>query len=248
MEGRRDVDSTNTDPHIILAIDFDGTMMQDDVGDTLFQTFGEFEPVHSELLSGKMSVAEYYQRSAQLLRPELTPAAMHEFAMERQVDPGLVPLVNFCEEHAISVVVVSDGFDAYIRPVLDGVNLSNLPVHCNTLSFLEGAWVPQFPGATESCSCFCASCKRNAVLGHVDDRDILIYVGDGLSDTCAARHADIIFAKKKLAAWCNEERLPHHTYRTLFDVQRILATRVATSDLRSRRQALLARRSAFASE
>ena len=242
------VASSPTDRTIVVALDFDGTMTVDDVGDTLFQRFGSFEPIHTELLEGRMTVAEYYRRSVDMLTQELTPDRLQSFSATCEIDHGLPDLVAFCTQQRMEVIVVSDGFDAYIMPILHDNALSDLTVHCNQLTFTNGRWHPHFPGASESCSCYCASCKRNAVLSHIDEKDILIYIGDGLSDTCAARHADIIFAKGKLAAWCNEERLPHHTFKTLHDVRRVLAQRVAIDDIRQRRQAVLARASAFTSE
>ena len=248
MARRVAVASTPTDRRLHLFLDFDGTITVRDTGDDLFRTFGQFEPIHSELLNGEMTVATYYRRSAVMLRDELTLEAIHEWANTREVDAGLQDLVALCRLYGVQVAVASDGFNVYIEPILERSGVGELPVHCNVLQPADGGWETSFPGASESCSCFCASCKRNAVLQHVGENDIVIYVGDGRSDTCAARHADLIFAKDHLAAWCNEERIPHHPYKTLQDVRRILAGRLATGDLKPRRQAVLARADAVRSE
>ena len=241
--------STPTDRRVHLVLDFDGTITVRDTGDDLFRTFGQFEPIHSQLLDGEMSVAEYYRRSAAMLRTGLTLDEVHDWADQREVDPGLVDLVALCHRHNVNVVVASDGFDVYIHSILERAAVSGVDVHCNSLERdSEGRWTARFPGASESCSCFCASCKRNAVLQHLGEGDIVIFVGDGRSDTCAARHADLIFAKDHLAAWCNEERIPHHPFKTLHDVLRILAARFATGNLKPRRQAVLARNEAVKGE
>jgi 2-hydroxy-3-keto-5-methylthiopentenyl-1-phosphate phosphatase len=86
------------------------------------------------------------------------------------------------------------------------------------------------------------------VLGESHEDDVIVYIGDGRSDTCAVQHADVVFAKDYLAAWCTEQRIPHHPYRTLSDVQRILASKLATGALRQRRQAVLARKAAYLEE
>ena len=229
-------------------LDFDGTITVRDTGDDLFRTFGEFEPLHSQLLAGEMSVREYYKASAQRLRQDLRPDEITAFALTRDVDPGFAALVDLCRDNGAHVIVASDGFDAYIGPLLESVGYGDVEVYCNILDFTNGTWDVRFPGATDACSCFCASCKRNAVLQHVGESDIVVYVGDGRSDTCAARHADIILATSHLAAWCTEERIPHHPFKTLHDVRRILASRFATSDLKPRRQAVLARKAAIEAE
>ena len=68
---------------------------------------------------------------------------------------------------------------------------------------------------------------------------LYVYIGDGRSDTCAASHADIIFAKGALAAFCNERRIPHYTFHTFFDVVRIFKKIVGTKQMKHRRQAEL---------
>lgn len=242
--------STPTRPNtkkIHVVLDFDGTVSVDDVGDLLFKTFGQFEPIHSELLEGKISVAEYYRQSVQLLNDTCTPEKLLEWAIDCEVDPGFVDLVKLCRDREASVSIVSDGFDVYIKPIIEKAGVGLVEVSCNRLSWNKG-WTPQFPGATESCSCFCASCKRNEVIGKVADGDVLVYVGDGMSDRCAAEHSDIVFAKDSLAAYCTEKRIPHHPFKTLHDVQRMMSTRFARKDFPRRRQALLARQAAFISE
>jgi len=242
------VASTPTDRRIHLVLDFDGTITLRDTGDELFRTFGQFEPIHTELLDGQMTVAEYYRRSVAMLPAELTPEQVHAWALTMDVDPGMEALVALCRRNRILVAIASDGFDVYIEPILRQAGLADIPVFSNRLVHSERGWSAVFPGATESCTCFCASCKRNAVLRALAEDDLLIYVGDGRSDTCAARHADVIFAKHHLAAWCTQERVPHHPFRTLHDVHRILAGHLATNSLRPRRQAHLARAAAVAAE
>lgn len=251
MEYLANVDSTPTTKHeplVHVALDFDGTITVRDTGDDLFRTFGQFEPLHSDLLNGAMTVAEYYQRSVRALTPEATPESLQAFALQRDVDPGMQALIDLCSQNHVRVSIVSDGFDVYIRPILEQFGCGHLLVFCNTLRYVDSAWEVAFPGASESCTCFSASCKRNAVLRDVAEHDIIVYVGDGRSDRCAVQHADVVFAKGNLAAWCTEQRIPHHPWRTLHDVTRILGTKLATKALQPRRQAQLARKAAVESE
>ncbi len=240
--------STSTDPRVLVVLDFDGTMAVDDVGNELIRTFGEFDVLNKQLLDGEITAAEDYRRAVASFTQDCTPDAIERFAMEREVDPGLHDLLDLCDRQGARILVASDGFDVYIKTILKREGLGRLELHSNRLTWDADHWVPSFPLATESCTCFCASCKRNAVLDRLGEDTILVYVGDGLSDQCAAKHADIIFAKRRLAAWCTEQRIPHHPFKTMFDVRRILASRFATGDLKPRRQALLARKAAFTTE
>ncbi|MCX6141508.1 MAG: MtnX-like HAD-IB family phosphatase [Candidatus Kapabacteria bacterium] len=232
-----------------LFLDFDGTISIGDIGDKLFQTFGSFEPVHSQLIAGEFSVAEYYRRSVALLPEGCTPATLEAFANEQSLDPGFVPLVTWSKRSGIDVTIVSDGFDVYIEPLLRASGQrENVDVACNQLTWNGIAFAPSFPGASESCACFCASCKRNAVITRLGDNDIAIYVGDGSSDSCAVEFADVVFAKGTLAAECTRKGTPHHPYRTLSEVMIILQEKVGKGALRVRRQAVLARKRAFEAE
>lgn len=247
QERRPDVAFTRIDRQIHLFLDFDGTITVKDTGDELFKTFGSFEPVHSQLLNGEFDVREYYRRSAALLRAQ-DPEAIHAWAQTMEVDPGFVSLISWCRANNITPHVVSDGFDVYIDTILHREGITDIIVHCNRLTKDDGRWTPEFPGATESCTCFCASCKRNRIIEALGEHDLAIYVGDGRSDRCAAEHCDVIFAKRHLAAWCTEQRLPHHPFRTFHDVQRILAVKQVNGELRPRRQAVLARQRAVVAE
>lgn len=239
--------SIPTDRTVHLFLDFDGTITVEDTGDVMFQTFGSFEPIHTQLLNGEISVAEYYERSVALLQ-DCPPDVLQTWALQRDVDPGFRSLLDWSYDHNFNVHVVSDGFDAYIKPILARQGAGSIDLRCNRLTMIEGRWTADFPGATESCTCFCASCKRNSIINVLGENDLAIYVGDGRSDRCAAEHCDVIFAKRQLAAWCTQERIPHHPFRTLHDVQRILATKLVAGELRPRRQAVLARQRAVINE
>jgi hypothetical protein len=45
-----------------------------------------------------------------------------------------------------------------------------------------------------------------------------VFVGDGASDRYAAHHADVVFAKDELAAYCERAGLPCVRWRTLGEV------------------------------
>lgn len=231
-----------------VYIDFDNTISVGDAGDELIRTFGSFEPLHTQLQQGDISVAEYYRRAVASFPSTTTPDAIRAWTLSVDIDPSFVKLVAWCSSEHIPITVVSDGFDVYIAPLMERIGLSSVPVHCNRLVFTDAGFIPEFPGATESCSCYCASCKRNAVLRHASDDDVIVYIGDGMSDTCAAEHADVVFAKSTLAAFCTANGIPHHHFKTLHDVVHILRTISAKKGFRSRRQAQLARKRAYERE
>ncbi len=230
---------------IRVFTDFDGTIAVKDIGDQLFKDFGEFEPWHSKLLDGDMEISDYWRKVCSTLDENLTPEDLSKYAESCEIDPYFKSFADFCKEQGLPLTVVSDGYDAYIKPILKKLDLDYLPVFSNRLNYEDSAFVPEFPGASESCECFCASCKRNSVLNSSDSDSIIIFIGDGNSDMCVAEHADIVFAKKKLAKYCNKERIPHYPYKTFFDVKKILSDILEKGKFRNRHQAVLKRKKAF---
>ncbi len=231
--------------NIAVFSDFDGTIAVKDIGDQLFKDFGEFEPWHSMLLEGNMEISEYWLKVCSTLDKNLTPEDLTKYAENCEVDPYFKSFADFCRQQDLPLTIVSDGYDAYIKPILRKMNLEYLPVRSNILNYEDSSFVPVFPGASESCDCFCASCKRNSVLNSTETDSIIVFIGDGNSDMCVAEHADIVFAKKKLAAYCTKERIPHYPYKTFFDVKKILEDVLKKKSYRPRHQAVLKRKKAF---
>ena len=231
----------STASSLVVFCDFDGTIAHNDIGDAVFRHFGVFEPHHSRLLSGEITVREYYQaaiRSAVDFTAETIAHVTKDFA----IDAYFSKFYQFCLQKNIPLTILSDGFIEYIHPMLEAVGITGANVRSNYLSVQNSGVQPIFPGASESCKCFCASCKRNTMLSSSESDSIFIYIGDGLSDTCAASHADIIFAKYKLAAFCNERRIPHYPFHTFFDIIRIMEKIVDSPRTKVRRQAELQRK------
>ena len=46
----------------------------------------------------------------------------------------------------------------------------------------------------------------------------MFYVGDGVTDLCPARKADLVFARSRLLEECRAEGLPHVELRDFSDV------------------------------
>ena len=231
--------------NVSIFIDFDGTISKQDIGDKLFIDFGEIEPAHSMLINGEISIKEYWNRVFSSLKKNLDEKKISEYAVGFDIDSNFIQFINYCKDAGYNLTIVSDGFDLYINPILKKHNLDWMNVRSNQMKFIDGKPVPFFPGASESCKCFCASCKRNAVLSIAPPEDIIIFIGDGYSDYCAAEHADIIFAKKHLAAYCNKHRIPHYPFSTFFDIYRLIREIKIKSKFKVRHQAYLKRKKAF---
>lgn len=238
---------TNNNKKVKIFCDFDGTITIKDLGDEIFKVFGKFEPFHSQLINGEINIKQYWN----LLVPTLNDTKetdIETLALESDIDPYFEKFVNMCQKQNYSLSIVSDGFSSYITPIFKKLDFESLPVYCNHIDF-DKSPSPIFSGASESCNCMSASCKRNVIVNNSTEDEIIVYIGDGYSDFCAAEHSDIIFAKKNLAAHCTKNRIPFFNFKTFFDISQIFDKFLKGKIVfRKRRQAELKRKQAFETE
>lgn len=231
---------------IQIFSDFDGTITLKDIGDELFKKFGKFEPYHSHLVKGNLKIDDYWNEVFKHLNVGLTREKIAEFAETFDIDITFKTFYYFCRESQIDLFIVSDGYEEYIKPVLEKFDLSEIGYFSNRMVFKDNGEIsPEFVFATESCNCMSASCKRNIVLTKSEPDSILIYIGDGASDYCPAKYCDLIFAKNSLAKYCNDNKLPHHPYKDFYSVYLNLKNLILKNKLKPRNQARILRKKAF---
>lgn len=233
----------NNYPMVIYS-DFDGTITLQDVSDELFKKYGDFDLYQSKLRNNEINIKDYWYQFCKYLSGKVTKKDIVDFVQKFEIDPHFNLFYKFCKNNEIKFCIISDGFIEYIEPILDKYGISEIKVFANKLEF-NNIVEPIFPFASESCNCNCASCKRNIILTHSAPEEIIIYIGDGYSDYCAAQHSDIVFAKKNLAAFCNSNKIPHYPFKNFFEIYNTLHKIILNKKLKKRRQAELMRKKAF---
>ena len=246
---------------IKIFTDFDGTITFHDVGDAMFEAFGgsQCTEIVQEYREGKISAVECFRRECTACGT-VNVAELNAFLDWQEIDAAFIDFVKFVRAQNLEYYIVSDGMDYYIKRILDRHGVSDVPFFANTLRLIpmNGSslvrFEPHFPYTDEVCD-RCACCKRNHILTMSADDDIIIYIGEGYSDRCTARYADVIFAKDDLLKYCQQENISYYEYSTFADIvqrlQLILGKRRSNGTavgLRKRRQAELARRDVFIGE
>jgi 2,3-diketo-5-methylthio-1-phosphopentane phosphatase len=201
----------------VVVCDFDGTIAINDVGNLLFQTYtaGGWRAPVTAWRQGTISSRECLARECAVAR--VTPADLTMFASSQPLEPSFATLAEYCATTGVPLVVVSDGLDFYIEMILQRHGHTRIPVYANHLTFVNGALVPEFPWHAHGCG-RCGNCKRYHVQRYQAAGAQVLYVGDGLSDRCGGRGADILFAKNELAHFCQQSGIayrPFHTFKEI---------------------------------
>jgi HAD superfamily phosphoserine phosphatase-like hydrolase len=208
--------SDRTDGRAALFIDFDGTISPVDISNTFFSRFAGADAVDAvqEWKMGRISSTECLRRELDAFRGDLE--ALRAYARSQPIDKGFFSLQQACEDAGVDIFVVSDGLDFYIQPFLEAHG-ARVNYRANKLEMQDGHRVLSFPYYNESCGS-CANCKSSHVEAEAGRGRFIIYVGDGLSDKCAVKGADVVFAKGELKTYCGENGIPHFAFDDLGDV------------------------------
>ncbi len=145
------------------------------------------------------------------------PETLNRLIDQQAIDPEFPALVRELQAAGAEVRIASDGFDAYVTRMLAAAGLSDLPVDVNHLDMGDGEITLTFPREDDGCG-HCGMCKRVPVRRAHEAGRLAAYIGDGLSDTCAAPEADLLFAKGRLADHCDTHGIPYHAFENLSDV------------------------------
>ena len=211
---------------LAFLVDYDGTIAQTDVSDTVMAEFvtGEWEALAARYDAGLMGSRRLMEQEIALLRAE--PDELFAIAATQPHDPGFVPFVRQAQAVGAVVEIVSDGFGFFIAPAMERLGLGDLPIVTAETTFAAGGARIDFPNGHPACL-VCGTCKRNRVLAHQAAGRAVAFVGDGESDRYAAGYSDVVFAKRALVKICLENGWPFHRWTEFAEIEAWLAARIA---------------------
>lgn len=206
--------------------DFDGTVSPRDIGAAFVERFssgGEAArvPELSGWLEGRVGHRELTRAQCACVRADREEALA--FARGFALDPAFAPFAREALARGDRVMVVSEGFDFYVRDLLEREGLGTLPWAANHLRFEpDGHVTPEFPFADPACD-DCGNCKAQHVRRYRSEGRRVVLVGDGASDRHGALAADEVLARGGLLEWCRANDIaatPFHDFRDVAAVAR----------------------------
>lgn len=212
---------------IEIYCDFDGTITERDSFDYLLETLA---PPLWEEIEAKWQRNEITARECMRLQTPLIagpwPAVVRALD-EVAIDPSFPAFIEWCKALGVKLNVVSDGLDRVIQHFLDREGLVVDSIWSNRLvEDAQGKFALEFPHVEDECLLGVCKC---AVLKGGGQSVTRVVIGDGASDFCWAKGADLLFAKKKLLDFCREEQVNHVQFSDFDSVKRALSERFANS-------------------
>jgi 2-hydroxy-3-keto-5-methylthiopentenyl-1-phosphate phosphatase len=207
-----------------VVVDFDGTIVSQDVSEEILRRFAppEWWDIDLQFQRGEIGSRECLVRQASLLRGRQDD--MLSFAVEsHQVDPTFAPFVDWAHRAGISVSVASDGLGFYIEPMLRASGVEAMTIFTNDVGVDSEPKRFEFPFAHPVCV-GCGTCKMAIVRRYRDEVGPVAFVGEGHTDRYGALYSDVVFAKKHLVEICRADGVPYLPWENFDDVRIALAS------------------------
>lgn len=192
----------------------------------------------------------------------LTEEKFYNFLNSVELQDGFVEFCYTARKLNKQIIIISDGFDFFISRILKNhgllkdntaENLSpkensfktnsketeqncDIKIYANKLEVLkENNFLKfnlSFPNEDKNCTASLGSCKCAKAKTHITKDEFFIFAGDGLSDRCIARKANLLFAKNSLKKHCLENNIKFVEFEDFFQISDYLFKEGTTEDAR----------------
>lgn len=205
----------------LILTDFDGTICTRDIGHEILNNFTHknWEDIDRNYVKGKIGSRAAYEIVSPLIK--VSRKKMQRFVLGKgKLTPGFLKFYRLCKNNNLDMKIVSDGLDFYIRAILEEKGFSDIEFFSNAAEFgVDNSLAITFPMMNELCG-RCGTCKNRILHSYRLIYDRIIYVGDGQSDLCPSRCADLVFVKGVLLQKHQEEGrdcIPFDDFRDICD-------------------------------
>jgi 2-hydroxy-3-keto-5-methylthiopentenyl-1-phosphate phosphatase len=214
--------STSKAPFVMsncrVFFDFDNTITITDVLDNIVKEFSvtdEWKNLERLWIKGEIGAKECL--GGQLRGLRVTKKQLNQYLTKVKLDRSTYKLLSFLSKEGIQPVILSDNFTPIVEEILNNHSIKDVKIYANSLRYYKDRLIPTFP-YDNPFHPFCAHCKRTHLTRdqHIDK--LIVYIGDGRSDFCAAEASDVVFAKDVLLAHMKKENREHIPYKNLEEV------------------------------
>lgn len=201
-----------------VFFDFDNTITHFDVLDNIVETFSvnkEWMKFESAWKRGEIGSRDCLLGQLESVRIDKKGLSKH--LAKIKVDPYFKKILALLKKHGVKPVIVSDSFLYFLKYILKNNGIKGIKIYSNKIGFSRDRLVPAFPHQHDTCKT-CGNCKKRHLSKNGAKEKTIIYIGDGLSDLCPAKHSDIVYAKGSLKKHLTNEGKSFFPFETLKDV------------------------------
>jgi HAD superfamily phosphoserine phosphatase-like hydrolase len=212
-------------PRILALLDYDGTMTTHECNEVALQPFvgDRWWELEQESYNDRMSHAECFTRQIGLIQAPRAEIVRRLLEVAEPM-PGLRDFLTQLRARGGEAAIVSAGIREAIEAFWARNDLPDAELFASELVGGGADGGPPyhlaFSAALGDCPrCGPKSCKAAIVHRLRRPGDVVLVFGDGPSDLCPAREADLVFARAHLAERCEQEGIE---WRPLTDFARVL--------------------------
>jgi 2-hydroxy-3-keto-5-methylthiopentenyl-1-phosphate phosphatase len=204
---------------VAVVVDFDGTVTERAVSYMLLERFGRpgWRDLDPRYAAGELTAREVI--AAQFSMIDATDAQIADFSRSHvKIREGFPEFVSHLRGLGYPVAIASEGLDIYIDPVLDENLVDYVNIFYNEATRdADGRLVPHYPHEGMECD-DCGNCKSGLVKALQDDGNYVVFIGNGRTDVCPAKIANIVFARDMLARTLETEGRPFILFEDFHDI------------------------------
>ncbi|KAH6634797.1 HAD-like domain-containing protein [Chaetomium sp. MPI-SDFR-AT-0129] len=231
-----------TNPKFIFFTDFDGTITVQDSNDYMTDNLGFGTALRKEgnadVLYGRRDFRDSFR---DMLDSVKTPfnECIDILRQNITLDPGFKAFFEWASENNVPIVVLSGGMTPVIRALLAHLlgeeAVDTLQIVSNDVAPRdgksineEGGWQIVFHDDSGFGHDKSLEIRPYARLP-AEERPVLFYAGDGVSDLSAAKETDLLFAKsgRDLVTYCEKEEVVFTTFNDFSDIHNTVKEIVA---------------------
>ncbi|KAK5633009.1 hypothetical protein RRF57_008723 [Xylaria bambusicola] len=225
-----------TKPKAIFFTDFDGTITLQDSNDWLTDNLGFGVELRRQGNKDVLHNGRPFRRAFQEMLDSVTKPfdqCLQLLLENVKLDPAFKEFAAWCRENNVPIVVLSGGMQPIIRALLAHLvgeeEAAVMQIVSNDVKPRPGksindenGWDIQYHDESPFGHDKSLQIRPYAAL---QDRPVMFYAGDGVSDLSAAKETDLLFAKagRDLVTYCEKENIPFTVFNDFSDIHKVVA-------------------------
>jgi len=206
---------------IRILCDFDGTVTEHDNIIALMKEFAPpaaFEPLKKGVLDQSLSIQSGVGQMFRLLPSDRKQDYIDFLEQRAVIRPGFKTLLSFAKSNGIDFAIVSGGIDFFVQPILQEL-LTDEAIYCNGSDFSGETVRIEWPHTCDAaCNNQCGCCKTSITRKLKQDGDIIVAIGDSVTDFELAKQADHVYARDYLITLCKQHGIAYTPFETFYDI------------------------------